>query len=108
MYSFNQRLVGNVRHVREALDHEPGIQPNFSKADITTIIVVMYAVMSRGSFTSYSLYEYLTLRGCPFDRKTIEFLLDAYEGPAPDQHLWQRDHLGAYVPLFTAAPAWEE
>ena len=107
MYTFSQRMLGNVEQIRMALKCEPGIRPNFARADIRTIIQIIFAAMMNGSFDGAAIYRYLEARGCTFDRETIDFLLNAYEGTDPEQHLWERRSLGDFQPLTAAIPAWD-
>ena len=86
MLTFSQSLLGNVAQVSAALDLEPGIRLDFTKADLRTVVRVMYAVMMRRSIDAAGLHRHLEARGCRFDRDTVDFLLNAYEGPDPDHH----------------------
>lgn len=104
MYSFSTRLVLNADNVREALRHEPAIRPNFAFAGLADIVSIIYALMSNGVTTVAGIYRYLQERGCRFDRDAIEFLIDAYEGENPEQHLWSRGNLGDYLPHLDALP----
>jgi hypothetical protein len=106
MHTFSQRILGDVKAVGQALKLEPGIRPSFSKATISTIIQVMFAAMMNRDYDAAGLYRYLEARDCPFDRETIDFLLNAFEGDDPDHHLWSRGSLGEYDPLPGAIPAW--
>lgn len=72
------------------------------RATVRTFAVVMFCAMDHGHTNAASLHRYLQARGCPFDREAIDFLLTAFEGDDPRRHLWARDCLGAYRPLYPA------
>lgn len=97
-------MIQTADKVREAISHEPAIRPNFERASISHIIVVMFAAMMKGMTTASSIYRYLDDRGCRFDRDTIDFLLNAYEGDDAERHLWSRMPAGDYMPLLEALP----
>lgn len=102
MYSFSERLLQIAPCVREALRLEPKVRLCFQRADMTTIAVVMFCLMWQRACDASSLYGYLDARGCPFDRTTIEFLLNAFDGDDPRHHLWTRGNQGDYLPLVWA------
>lgn len=106
MYTFPQRLLGDIKQLQAALNHEPAIRPSFAKAGISTVVRIIFATMLNGLSQSAAIFHYLEARGCQFDRDTIDFLLAAYEGEDPRNHLWQRGNLGGYEPLVEAMPAW--
>jgi hypothetical protein len=103
-YTFTNRLLLSARQVREAISREPQIRPDYSGADLKTIVVVMYAAMWSGVYEPDALYHYLEARGAPITRDAFNFLLDAFEGDTWEHHLWSRGNLGDYVPVLGAMP----
>lgn len=103
MYTYTQRIVMNVAKVREALRHEPAIRPSFAQAGLRDLVPVIFALFQDGTTTVSGVYDYLKAHDCKFDRESIQFLIDAYEGDKP-HHLWERHNLGDYWPNFEALP----
>ncbi len=103
MHNFaNRRVFENYASVMEALDHEPDIRPNLSRAGLAMTLTVIYCLVYKGVANAAAIHRYLDARGCVFDRDAVDFLLDAYEGEDPRHHLWSRDLGGQYVPLLGA------
>ncbi len=108
MYTFTELLIVKAPKMREALAHEPAIRPSFARADIGTIVVVMFCLMWNDMGAPAAIYKYLSDRDCQFDRATIDFLLATYEGGQRGQHLWSRESLGTYYPLLDAIPGYDD
>ncbi|MHA6723804.1 hypothetical protein [Sphingomonas sp. RS2018] len=83
-----------------AIDHEPDIRPNLSRAGLAMTLTIIYCLVFRGFESPAEIYRYLEARGSKFDRESIEFLIDAYEGDNPEYHLWCRNEQGRRAPLL--------
>lgn len=104
MYTFTQRLIQAVPHTRIVLFGHPEITPDLTKAGIDTIIVVIFCAMLEGRVHANSIYGYLKQQGCQYDRDTVDFILNRYDGPDVNKHLWTRNSFGDYMPLIEAIP----
>lgn len=102
MYTIVDRITLRAPSVATALSLEPEIRLNVSRADIETILVVIFCLVKTGAATSASVHRNLEARGCRFDRDVIDFLLNAYDGDDENHHLWKRASMGDYVPLYGA------
>ena len=100
MYNFTQGLIVDAQRIRNVLDFEPAVRPDFSEAKITTVVALIYCLIWKGIADSAGINRYLAEHGCRFDRDVIDFLISAYEGDDPERHLWTRTSIGIYVPIF--------
>lgn len=103
MITYTQRIFRSAARVGEALKLEPGVRPDFARADLTMITVVMYCLLGQGNRSPAGVYRYLSNRGCQFDRRTIDTVFDLFDGDDPKHHLWRQDMMGDYVPSFAEA-----
>ena len=78
------------------LQHEPGVRPNFQGADHVTTAAIMAVVIGRGINTAAGIFTYLDGRQSKFDRPTVQFLLDVFDGRDRRQSLWTKDAAGRY------------
>lgn len=90
-------IAGNIAPM---LRYEPGIRPNFCGADHIMTAAIMAVIIAQGVNTLPSIYHYLDNRSCPYDRDTVKFLLDAYDGRDCRTCVWSSDKAGRYSALL--------
>ena len=102
MTTLTQHVLSFTSGVRTALRYEPGITPDFALADLSLLLAVMFCIMWNGLVEAPAIYRYLEERGCSLDRDAVYFLLSAFEGDDPDNHLWSVGPCGNYRPIMGA------
>lgn len=105
MYTVTQRLIQGAHSVQQMMRREPCIMLDLRNADVRTTLVFMFCLMMEGVDTAPAIYGWLSERGSKFDRETIDFFLDQYDGTDPKHHLWERHNFGDYFPMVEALPS---
>ena len=78
------------------LRYEPGIAINLRDADLTIALALIYSLIEKGVRTADTIASYLLKRELKYDRDTIQFLLNSYDGRDRRHSLWTRDKTGRY------------
>ena len=96
MSTIAQAVRADAPALARALLHEPRVKPYFGSADHATIAAVILFAIARHHDTADAIFSYLAKRGCPFDRATVQFIIDVYDGGDSRHCLWWRDKRGRY------------
>jgi hypothetical protein len=100
MYTITQRLIQSAPFVQQMLRREPCIMLDLRNADVRTTLSIMFCLMMEGVDTAPAIHGWLSERGSKFERETIDFFLDQYDGNDPEHHLWERHNFGDYFPMY--------
>jgi hypothetical protein len=73
------------------------VRMNFHGADLATLLAIIYMLINRNQNKVIDIHSFLRDRGGQYDLATIKFLLDAFEGPDNDVHLWWMWRYNRYV-----------
>ncbi len=102
MYTFSQRILDAAPRVRNMFANESAMRGLIVSTDLRTLAVLLFCLMWNGIDTATEMERYLAERGCRFDHKAIDFLLNAFDGDDPERHLWTRHNHGDYCPMLEA------